>query len=163
MKNLGAAVTLSAILLLSSCAPPEPAVDVAAETAALREAAAAYHAATEGSDIETFVALNATDILMMPPNAPSAQGRDAIREVVAGFMEMPNFQIRFDLVAAEVATSGDIGFTLANGQFSFQGPDGLTIEDSIRDFHLWKKDAAGAWKVAYDIWNSEAPLAGTTH
>jgi ketosteroid isomerase-like protein len=159
MRSIGAIFTLGAVLLVYACAPPEPAVDVQAEAAALREAADAYHGAAEAADIEGFVALNANDVLMMPPNAPNVERTEGARAVVTAFTKLPDFQVRFETLRVEVAASGDMGYTLANGEMSYQGPDGETVEDRIRDFHLWKKGADGSWKVAIDIWNSEVPLA----
>jgi ketosteroid isomerase-like protein len=163
MKSIGAMFTMWAVLLIYACAPPEPAVDIEAETAALRAAADAYHVAAEAADIEGFVDLNANDVLIMPPNAPNIESTEGARSMVTAFTELPGFQVRFETVKVEVAASGDMGYTLANGEMSHQGPDGETVEDRIRDFHLWKKDAEGSWKVAIDIWNSELPLPGAEH
>lgn len=32
--------------------------------------------------------------------------------------------------------------------------------NAVRDFHVWKKQADGSWKVAVDIWNSGLPAGG---
>lgn len=159
MKSIGPMFGTWVVLLSYACAAPEPAIDVEAETAALSAAADAYHEAAEAANTDAFVELNADDVLMMPPNEPNAEGGEGARRMVTAFNELPGFQIRFQTLKVEVAASGDMGYTLANAELSFQGPDGETVEDRIRDFHVWKKDADGSWKVAIDIWNSELPLA----
>lgn len=162
MKSIGAIGATLVLLLFGACAPPAPTVDLEAETAALRAAADAYHAAASAKDIEKFVTFNANDVLLIPPNQASAQGTEGARSTVTAFTELPDFQIHFETPKVEVAASGDMGYTFANAAFSFQGPDGSKVEDRVRDFHLWKKDA-GSWKVSVDIWNSELPLPGAPH
>lgn len=161
MKVTGAIGALI-FLLLGACAPPAPTVNLEAETAKLRAAAEAYHAAAGASDIEKFLTLNAKDVLVIPPNQATVEGTEGARSVVTAFTELPDFQIRFETAKIEVAASGDMGYTLANASFSYQGQDGAKVEDRVRDFHLWKRDG-GAWKVAVDIWNSELPLPGGPH
>ena len=119
MKSIGSIFAMGAVLLVYACAPPEPGVDIEAETAALRGAAEAYHGAGEASDIERFVELKANDVLIMPPNAPVIEGAEGARSMVAAFFELPGFQIRFETLRVEVAASGDMGYTLANAAMSF--------------------------------------------
>ena len=66
--------------------------------------------------------------------------------------------MNFDQPQVVVAASGDLGYTYAEGEVTLDGPDGETITEVIRDFHVWTKDADGEWRVAVDIWNSPNPL-----
>ena len=132
-------------------------VDVEAEQASLRAAADAYHEAAQTGDIDSVVDLYANDGLILPPNAAEEEGLQDARNFATAFTQTPGFGIRFDNVRVEVAASGDMGYTLADAVINFDGPDGESVEDRVRDFHLWKKQD-GEWKVAIDIWNSELPL-----
>ena len=145
------------------CACAQPSVDPEAERAALRAAADAYHEAVQAQtvDMDRLVDLYADDGLMIPPNAPVEEGLQAVRNFATAFSQMPGFAIRFEDTRAEVAASGDMGYTLADAVLSVEGPDGEPVQDQLRDFHLWKKQD-GEWKVAIDIWNSELPLPGAS-
>jgi len=59
---------------------------------------------------------------------------------------------------ASPTRSGDLGYTYAELQVDLDGPDGEPIAEVLRDFHVWAKDADGAWRVVVDIWNSPDPL-----
>jgi len=134
-------------------------VDTAAEQAALRAAADAYHEAAHRGDFGSMVDFYANDGFIVPPNAAEEEGLQGARNFFAAIAEIPGLRLRFVDVRVEVAASGDMGYTLADIEISFEGPDGEPVEDKERDFHLWKKQD-GKWKIAVDIWNSELPLPG---
>ena len=145
------------VAILGACAPAGPVVDIEVETASLRAAADAYHQAAENSDTDALVALDAADVLIFPPNAGEEQGTDGSRRVAEGFTTAPNFEAQFTTRLVKVAASGDLGYTLADATLSFDGPDGETVRDEVRDFHVWEKQEDGSWKVVIDIWNSQLP------
>jgi len=149
-----------ALLVPAACAPAEPTLDLAAETAALRAAAEAYHAAGEALDPQAISALYAEDAVAYPPNEPTVDGRVGFEEYAAAFVAAPGIQMRFGTPEVVVGAGGDMGYTYAEVAASFNGPDGETINETLRDFHVWRKDATGEWKVAVDIWNSPDPLPG---
>jgi len=148
-------LTFSSMLL---CACTQSSVDVEAERTALRAAADAYHEAGEGMDAEGFASSYTTNGLILPPNEAAITGRDGAHEFIASFAEAPGASVRFSNMNVDIAASGDMGYTLADGVITVDGPDGQPIEDKIRDFHLWKKQD-GQWKIAFDIWNSENPMS----
>ena len=141
----------------SACAPG-PTIDVDAETAALRAAAEAYHDAAQALDPDAISALYTVDAVAYPPNEPTVQGRAGFREYAAGFVGAPGIQMRFGQPQVEVAASGDLGYTYAEVQVTVDGPDDEPITENLRDFHVWTKDADGAWQIAVDIWNSPDAL-----
>jgi ketosteroid isomerase-like protein len=141
------------------CACTQSSVDVEAERTALRAAADAYHEAAHRGDFGGMVDFYANDGFIVPPNAAEEKGLQGARNFFAAIAEIPGLRVRFVDVRVEVAASGDMGYTLADIEISFEGPDGEPVEDKERDFHLWKKQD-GKWKIAVDIWNSELPLPG---
>ena len=148
----------ASVAILGACAPAEPVVDVEAETASLRAAADAYHEAANSADADGLVAHDAEGVLIFPPNAGEEQGIEGSRRIAEGFTTAPNYQAQFTTRLAKVAASGDVGYTLADATLSFDGPDGETVHDEVRDFHVWEKQGDGSWKIVIDIWNSRLPL-----
>ncbi|MFQ5791557.1 MAG: YybH family protein [Acidobacteriota bacterium] len=159
MRNHCLLLIAVAMLIVNACGPPpEPPIDIEAERAALREAADAYHEAGAAVDVETIVSLYASDALILPPNGEKVQGMEGIRNFFSAFAAMPGFQVRFETPKVEVSSAGDLGYTLTDAELTVEGPDGEPVTDRLRDFHLWKKQDDGSWKVVVDIWNSENPL-----
>lgn len=157
MRHAARWATGLATALTAACAPAGPVVDVEAETEALRATAQAYHDAAAATDTDAIVALYASDGVIYAPDTPTIQGTDGIRGFASEFSAMPGVQIELDLVEVVVSSSGDLGYTLGLGEITMEGPDGEPVVESIRDFHVWRKDAAGEWKLVVDIWNSPEP------
>ena len=150
MKHILLAV--AGTLMVCGCAPS--AVDRAAELTALREAAVSYAAAASAKDAAGVVAFYDESALMIPPDAELVEGLEGVGSYRFGFIETPGVELEFELVRAEVSSAGDMGWTLAIGDITINRDDGPPGRDLVRDFHTWKKQADGSWKVVVDVWNS---------
>ena len=148
----------SCLLILGGCA--QQSVDLEAELSALREAATRYQDAASAKDAMTVVSMYDEDALMIPPSAEMVEGLEGVRGYRFGFIETPGVELEFELIRAEVAATGDMGWTLSIGDITIARPDGPPGRDRVRDFHTWKKQTDGSWKVVVDIWNSD-PADGT--
>lgn len=155
-------LVLPLALLLAACAAPPAGTtpDPAAELASLRAAAGAYHAAATGKDAPGVVALYDEGAVMVPPGADMVNGLEEVRGYRFGFISTPGVSLTFELVRAEVSASGDMGWTLAEGDITIERPDGTTGKDLVRDFHVWRKQPDGSWKVVVDFWNSGLVAGG---
>ncbi len=157
--NRHIARTLGITMIAAACAgPQETTVDLQAETAALRAAAQAYDDAARALDADALSAFYMEDAAAYPPNEPTVEGRAGFKEYAANFVSAPGIQMSFGQPQVVVAASGDLGYTYAEGEVTLDGPDGETVTEVLRDFHVWAKDAEGAWRVVVDIWNSPDPL-----
>ncbi len=145
-----------------ACTPAAPVVDIAAETAALRAAAQAYHDAATVMDTDAVAVLYDANAAVYAPDTPTIQGMDGVEAFVAGFASAPGIQVQLDLVEVVVSADADMGYTMGLGEITMDGPDGEPLVESVRDFHVWRKDVDGAWKLVVDIWNSPVPLTDPT-
>lgn len=157
MTPYKALVAASAIGILG-CTPPP--VDQEADVAALRDAATAYHAAASAKQADAVVALYDAAPVMVPPNADMVEGLEGVRGYRFGFIETPGVELEFEIIRAEVSSSGDLGWTLSVGEITIVRPDGPPGRDQVRDFHVWRRQADGSWRVVVDIWNSGLPAGG---
>ena len=83
MANKLLALALGA-LLMSGCASQAPApVDTTADQTALKEITATWFKSYNAGDADTAAGLYAEDAVLMPPHAPVARGRAAIRAFIA--------------------------------------------------------------------------------
>ncbi len=94
---------------------------------------------------------------VLSPNAPIATGKRAIEELFSNFFALPNFNITWHADRAEVARSGELGYTSGSYQTTFSDPAGKTVSDKGKYVTVWKKQGDGHWKVVLDIFNSDAP------
>ncbi|MDX1579471.1 MAG: DUF4440 domain-containing protein [Gemmatimonadota bacterium] len=156
MRRTAALFSL-ALATAAGCSSP-PATDVAAEREALMEADRAWAEAYAASDdpAETFVAGMADGATLLPPEAPLAQGKAAIREVVVQLESMPGFSVTWSPEVADVGSGGDLGYTRGTYQMTMEGPDGPMSIDG-KYLTIWKKQPDGTWEVTADMFNADAP------
>lgn len=142
-----------AVLLFSLCiASCGPRPDLASQRARLQEADARYTAVMDRGDVEGIVSLYASDATRYPPDGESSSGPEAIRAFAHRVAATPGFHLTASSLAMDVAQSGDLAYTLNLLELTVIGPDGQPVVEHLRDFHVWRWEADGAWRIVEDIW-----------
>lgn len=135
---------------LTSCRPP---VDLEAERTLLKEADARYTETANAGDVEGLTSLYAADATRYPPDGAPAHGLDAMRAFATRVSETPGFHLTPTPIALEVAAGGDMGYTLNLLRLDLTGPDGTPLTEWLRDFHVWRREPDGAWRIVEDMWH----------
>jgi ketosteroid isomerase-like protein len=123
--------------------------------AALRAADAAWLQAYNARDVDKSVAFFDAQGAMLVPNAPAARGKKAIAKFIASGFAMQDYKITWRPNKADVARSGELGYTSGAYRMRFKDATGKTVSDKGKYLMVWKKQADGAWKVVFDISNSD--------
>jgi uncharacterized protein (TIGR02246 family) len=162
-KSLAGAFVLAILAGLSmACAAGSsaPAVDTKAEEQVIRQLDDQWNAAVQKKDPEANVAFYATDGVAMWPDAPAAKGTDAIRKAWTEILKAPNLQLSFAPEDITISQAGDLATDVGWVKAEMDTPQGHVKEDA-KYLVVWKK-VNGAWKVQYDTFNSNAPMAPAT-
>jgi ketosteroid isomerase-like protein len=151
---------LVAILLSFGCALPAsestaetPKIDLVSERDALMAVDKALFESHD--DIDAFLSFVADGAHLMPFGAPLAQG-DAIRTTWEGLISMPGFGLEWQATGAEVAASGDIGYTIGTFELTAE-QDGTAMLTEGKYVTIWHKQADGSWKLQVDCFNANGP------
>ena len=108
-----------------------------------------WEAAFNAQDIDTLAGMYTEDARLMPPNAPTMTGHDAVREMFGGMIEQ-GISVNLETTSYTVAlnTAHRLGTyqTMVNGE---------TV-DSGKFMETWDK-GSGEWLMSNDIWNSDLP------
>jgi uncharacterized protein (TIGR02246 family) len=150
-----AAATIAGLFALAGC--QKGTVDTTADVAAIRANTAAWATAYNTGDGEAMAASYAEDAVLLPPNAPAAVGRAAIRE----FLETDSQGTRaagitFNIPGdGPVQVSGDLAYE--SGSFTATDASGATVASGKYIGVFNKKD--GKWLLVRDTWNTDAPPA----
>lgn len=140
---------IATLLLLAACRTM-PMVDTEAEAARLLETDWAFANLSEQRNPKTaFAAYVAPDGMMLPRASEGAI--EGYESVIAAFGEAddPGYQLLWQPQYAEVAASGDFGWTWGQYQVVV---DGAEIS-SGKYVNVWKKQPDGNWKVRVDVGN----------
>lgn len=152
-------ITAGILAATASCAPQAPSVDLEAERTALREADSRYTQVATAKDAEGVSGLYAADATIYPPAGATVSGLGGVREFAAGFTSVPGLTLSFRPLVIDVSRDGDMGYTINAVEITVPDEAGNPVTELIRDFHLWRKQEDGSWKVVVDIWNAEPATA----
>jgi ketosteroid isomerase-like protein len=94
---------------------------------------------------------------MLAPNRPRLSGKNALTKFIVKSFRLDHYDIVWHAKKAEVAQSGELGYTSGSYEMSFRQPRGKLYFDKGKYVMVWKKQADGTWKVAFDISNSDLP------
>lgn len=90
-------------------------------------------------------------------SVPPIRGREDVRKAMDGFFSKQGNTLRWQPDFADVAKSGELGYTLGASQRYFTDKDGKAFESEGRYITIWKRQKDGAWKVAFDGGTSTPP------
>ena len=151
---------LIAILLSYGCAPSTsdskaelPAIDLESERDALMAVDKALYESKHDTDV--FLSFFADDARIMNWEYPLVQG-NAIRAHWQGFVSMPGFGLEWQASGAEVAASGDIGYTIGTFELTYE-QDGTAMLSEGKYVTIWHKQSDGLWKAKVDMFNTNGP------
>jgi ketosteroid isomerase-like protein/quercetin dioxygenase-like cupin family protein len=142
-----------AALALSACSQS---VNVEQEKAALMQADADW--AKGAKNVDTFVSFLAPDATLALAGAPAMKGESTIRGAFGPMMQAPGFDLTWQATRAEVAASGDLGYTVGTYTLKTNNMNGVPVTEKGKTQTTWKK-INGAWKVIEDTATSDAPAA----
>lgn len=148
---------IAALLLASSCSQQTPPDTRAADESALRDADTQWSKTAAAKDLEGTVSYYSDDASLLPPNAPIAASKQAIRAVWASMLG-PNDAVTWQVTKVEVARSGDLGYVMGVYQLASKDAKGKPVADRGKLIEVWKKQPDGKWKTVADIFNSDLPL-----
>ena len=147
---------LALLLLAPACNQQKSADTRAADESTIRELEAQWSRTAAANDLEGSVSYYSDDASILPPNAPIASGKQAIRAVWASVLG-PGVSVSWQVSKLEVSRSGDLAYVMGVYQFARKDPQGQLVTDHGKTVEVWKKQADGKWKTVADIFNSDLP------
>lgn len=152
MKSSRLAAALLAALALPALAGAQGKTDPL-----LDKLNAEFTAAFNAKDAARLASFYTEDASLMPPNQPLVKGRPNIEAYWRGAFEqgVANLQLR----PVESAVSGTFGYEAGTAVVTVKTPGGL-VKETSKYVVVFKRTDTG-WKMAYDIYNGDAPPPGT--
>jgi uncharacterized protein (TIGR02246 family) len=146
------------ILIVSGCGRQTPPDTRTADESSLRSLDVQWSKTAAAQDVDGTVSYYSDDASLLPPNAPIATGRQAIRAVWAALLG-PDVAMSWQPSTVEVARSSDLAYLMGVYQMTLKDSQGKPVADHGKFVEVWKKQADGKWKVVADIFNSDLPVA----
>ena len=138
---------------------PPPNSDVEAERVALLQRDQDVSEAISGGiAIDSILAFFSEDAVMYPAMRPVVEGKPAIRAYFEANRMQPGFSLTTVPFEAQVAASGDLGYTLGTYEFQFDGTNGSPVILPGIYLSAWEKDSNGNWAI---VLNAGSPAAAS--
>ena len=129
----------------------------AADEQAIRETDIAWSKVGAAKDLERMLTFFADEASELPPNAPMATGKEALRKAWSAYFATPGFAISWQPTKVEASRGSDLGYSMVTYELTTHDPTGKLITDRGKYVTMWKKQVDGTWKVVADIFNSDLP------
>jgi ketosteroid isomerase-like protein len=147
---------LASSIAIGSFAHAATPQDEASEArAAIERANAEFSRAFAASDIKALAEMYTADAILFPPDSEMIRGNEAI----GGFWKTAREGgiTAATLTTIDVERSGETAYETGTVALTIE-PQGKPASKAVEKYLVvWKRDAAGTWKLHRDIWNSLGP------
>lgn len=134
------------VLMLLWLAMTLPAASPDQLKAELLKADTEFALLTARQGLDGFVAYLAPDVLKFGEKGSLLTTKEQARASLKKAFDNPGFQLKWKPLGAEVAASGDLGYTWGEYEAARSGRRGHYLT-------IWKRQKDGSWKVAADVGN----------
>jgi ketosteroid isomerase-like protein len=119
----------------------------------LRQLEAEFMKAAAEKGSQGYMSYYAEDAAELPNGEDAIQGKENIAKTM-GFLDDKNNHLTWAPVHADMAASGDLGYTYGTFEFRSIGKDGKPTVEYGKYVSIWKKQKDGSWKVVMDMGNA---------
>ena len=129
----------------------------AADEAAIRDMTSVYTAAVAAGDPQRFLSVFSDDVVVMPPDHPTARGRDAFTTFVKPFFD--EFTLLETISYDEIRVAGD--WAVGTFTYSFTTTPkagGASSQELGKGIWLFGRSGEGGWKITHAVFNRDEPV-----
>jgi uncharacterized protein (TIGR02246 family) len=111
----------------------------------------AFAKATAERGVDGWLEYFAEDGAMLPAGQPIIRGHQAIRDLMSAAFEAEGFELRWEPTEADIAASGDLGYTIGRYERTVTGPNGTQQTTVGKYVSIWRRQEDDTWKVVVDL------------
>ncbi len=127
-----------------------------ADEAAIRDMTSDYAAAVAAGDLQRFLSVFTDDVVVMPPDHPTARGREEFAAFVKPFFDQ--FTLLETISYEEIRVAGD--WAVGTFTYSFTTTpkgEGASSQELGKGIWLFRRSGDGTWKITHAVWNRDQP------
>jgi ketosteroid isomerase-like protein len=143
------------VVLLNLTIPKAHSASATAGADTLRQLEADFMKAAADKGAPGYMSYYAEDAAELPNGDDILQGKEIISKTM-GFLDDKNNHLTWTPVFADMAASGDLGYTYGTYEFRSKDKDGKAVTKHGKYASVWKKQKDGSWKVVMDMGNSSS-------
>jgi len=156
------AFALTSILMFTGCQtapPPQPKMDVAADTAAINALNDKVTDAFKSMDAAAVTATYADDAIMMDPNQAAIEGKPAIQAAYEARSKEKDkvASVAMVITPLETQVAGDWAYQRGNYTATITPKSGKPMETTYKYLNIYRRQSDGSWKIYRDMSNTSSP------
>jgi ketosteroid isomerase-like protein len=111
---------------------------------------------------DSLAGLLTVDVQIMPPNEPAIVGIAAAQRWAHA--QANRYIITGRYTGASITFAGDIAVEQYTAKLTVtpKTGGGAPTTETIKGMHVYRRQADGSWKIAQDVWNTDAPSPSAT-
>jgi len=159
---LSLGVVLIALTLLSCGQQLNPVAEekmsAEADIDAIRSLVDQYMTNFEAGDLDANYALFTDDMVLMPPNEPILEGKQACRVWALTWFQPEQYTFKETISIPMIEVSGS--WAIGRGTYEYQKTPkngGEPLHDVGKLIWIFQRQSGGSWKIDCNIWNSDNP------
>ncbi|MGH7514558.1 MAG: YybH family protein [Gemmatimonadales bacterium] len=133
----------------------------AEDIAAIRATDSTFSGAMGAGDAAGLAAMYLPDAHLLPPNLGPVEGREAIQQFFAGFLNA--YHVTIALSTDEIEGRADLAY--ARGHYTMEGTPKAAGTPPLREegkfLEVLRRQADGSWRYAADMYSSNFPEPAT--
>jgi uncharacterized protein (TIGR02246 family) len=134
---------------VASTEPAAPAVDIAAEEAAIRNRSGEWMNFVNAKDVPSVVKVFSPDVVTIYDGDVNRGVAELQADMEQGLKERPNAVLTWSTTAVKVAASGDLAYETGNITLDVDGAEGKKPATTGAFVTVWEK-VDGTWRVVAD-------------
>ena len=127
------------------------------DSSALLSADRAFNDATATRGLDGFLSFLADDVATLRPDLPILTGKKTLAEAWTPLLTNPALSIRWKPLMGRMSAGCDFGYTIGSYEITRTDAQGRRVSGTGKYVTIWRRQADGSWKVAFDSGVSDTP------
>jgi ketosteroid isomerase-like protein len=141
-------------ILVVACSGPTEERFSPADASLIRQRTQEFKAAFNSKELEKVLAFYRGESSLMPPNAPTLRGLDAIREFYTGLFKQGATELVME--SQDIGGHGRLAYEAGTYSLNRRPPAGPSTRDRGKYIFIWRNHN-DVWSIEYTIWSSDLP------
>ena len=153
-RSMLIAASVPVLAFLAGCGgSTEPQFGVA-ESKVIRQRTADFAATFNAKEVDKLVGFYASEVVFMPPNAPTLRGKDAVANFFKDMFSQGATELKLE--STDVGGHGPLAYESGTYSMNRRPPAGPHTRDRGKYMFIWR-NTNGQWLMEYTIWSSDLP------
>lgn len=154
------AIALTWLTAVVACSQGSREANSVGDVEAIKQVREREIAALSQGRVEDLVTVYTNDAVLMPPNEAQVAGSQALRSWAQGITDQYTVAGRY--TGSDVVVAGDLAIERYTGAVTLTPKKGgAPIDERMKGIHVYRRQPDGSWRIAQDIWNSDASQSTT--